>query len=100
MSKNDTDEAVAAANDKVYRWFSHGTPASSNTKTGRHAIAEILLKVALSTMSQINHKLVYYLIYPPELEVKETTDTTSISGGRSRSPVREPPVSFITCGCG
>ena len=33
----------AAANDKVYqllahgRWFSPGTPASSNTKTGRHA---------------------------------------------------------------
>jgi hypothetical protein len=39
-----------AANDKVYqllvlgRWFSPGTPASSNTKTGRHDIAEILLK--------------------------------------------------------
>jgi hypothetical protein len=35
------------------RWFSPGTPASSNTKTGRHDIAEILLKVALSTMNQI-----------------------------------------------
>ena len=67
----------AAASDKVYRWFSHGTPASSTTKTGRHAIAEILLKVALNTMSQINHILVYYLIYPSELEVKETTDTAS-----------------------
>jgi hypothetical protein len=39
--------------DKVYqlhahgRWFSPGTPASSTTKTGRHDIAEILLKVAL-----------------------------------------------------
>ena len=32
------------AND---RWFSPGTPASSTTKTGRHDIAEILLKVAL-----------------------------------------------------
>jgi hypothetical protein len=30
------------------RWFSPGTPASSTTKTGRHDIAEILLKVALS----------------------------------------------------
>jgi hypothetical protein len=30
------------------RWFSHGTPASSTTKTGRHDIAEILLKVALT----------------------------------------------------
>jgi hypothetical protein len=29
------------------RWFSPGTPASSATKTGRHDIAEILLKVAL-----------------------------------------------------
>jgi hypothetical protein len=28
-----------------------GTPASSTTKTGRHDIAEILLKVALSTIN-------------------------------------------------
>jgi hypothetical protein len=28
-------------------WFSPGTPASSTTKTGRHDIAEILLKVTL-----------------------------------------------------
>ena len=46
---------LAAASDKVYqllahgRWFSPGTPASSTTKTGRHDIAEILLKVALNT---------------------------------------------------
>jgi hypothetical protein len=33
------------------RWFSPGTPASSTTKTGRHDIAEILLKVALNTKS-------------------------------------------------
>jgi hypothetical protein len=45
----------AAASDKVYqllahgRWFSPGTPASSTTKTGRHDIAEILLKVTLNT---------------------------------------------------
>jgi hypothetical protein len=44
---------LAAASDQVYqllahgRWFSPGTPASSTTKTGRHDIAEILLKVAL-----------------------------------------------------
>jgi hypothetical protein len=30
------------------RWFSPGTLASSPTKTDRHDIAEILLKVALS----------------------------------------------------
>jgi hypothetical protein len=29
------------------RWFSPGTPASSTTKTGRHDLAEILLKGAL-----------------------------------------------------
>jgi hypothetical protein len=49
----------AAASDKVYqllvhgRWFSPGTPASSTTKTGLHDIAEILLKMALSTINQI-----------------------------------------------
>jgi hypothetical protein len=32
------------------RWFS---PGSSTTKTGRHGIAEILLKVALNTKNQI-----------------------------------------------
>ena len=43
---------LAAASDKVYqllaqgRWFS---PASSTTKTGRHDIDEILLKVVLNT---------------------------------------------------
>jgi hypothetical protein len=37
------------------RWFSPGIPASSTTKTGRHAIAEILLKVALKHQkSKIN----------------------------------------------
>jgi hypothetical protein len=46
---------LAVVSDKVYqllahgRWFSPGTPASSTTKTGRHDMAEILLKVALST---------------------------------------------------
>jgi hypothetical protein len=44
---------LAAASDKVdqllaqVRWFPPGTPASSTTKTGRHDIAKILLKVAL-----------------------------------------------------
>jgi hypothetical protein len=35
-------------------WFSPGTPTSSTTKAGRHDIAEILLKVALSIKNQIN----------------------------------------------
>jgi hypothetical protein len=34
------------------RWFSPGIPASSTTKTGRHNIAEILLKVALNIKNQ------------------------------------------------
>jgi hypothetical protein len=52
---------LAAASDKVYqliahgRWFSPGTPASSITKTGRHDIAEILLKVELSTIKSKKH---------------------------------------------
>jgi hypothetical protein len=60
---------LAAASDNIYqllvhgRLFSPGTPASSTTKTDRHDIAEILLKVALSTknvyQNQINQKLSY-----------------------------------------
>ena len=41
---------LAAASDKVYQLLAHGrwfSPASSTTKTGRHDIAEILLKGAL-----------------------------------------------------
>jgi hypothetical protein len=39
------------------RWFSLGTPASSTTTTGRHGIAEILLKVALKRQkSKSNQK--------------------------------------------
>jgi len=52
---------LTAASDKVHqllahgRWFSPGTPASSTTKTGRHDIAELLLKVALKHQkSKIN----------------------------------------------
>jgi hypothetical protein len=40
------------------RWFSPGTPASSTTKTGRHDIAEILLKEALNTINQIKLNLI------------------------------------------
>jgi len=36
------------------RWFSPGTPAFSTTKTGRHDIAEILLKVVLNTNNPKN----------------------------------------------
>jgi hypothetical protein len=51
---------LTAASDEAYqllahgRWFSPATPASSTTKTGRHDIAEILLKVVLNTKKSIN----------------------------------------------
>jgi hypothetical protein len=50
---------LTAASDKAYqllahgRWFSSSTAASSTPKTGRHDIAEILLKVTLNTINQI-----------------------------------------------
>ena len=56
---------LAAASDNVYqllaqgRWFFPGTPASSTTKTGRHDIAEILLKVALNTKIQIQIQILH-----------------------------------------
>jgi hypothetical protein len=55
---------LAVASDKVYqllahgRWFSPGTPSSSTTKTGRHDIAEILLKVALNTKNRKSNQIV------------------------------------------
>jgi hypothetical protein len=58
-----------ATSDKVYkllahgRWLSPGTPASSTTKTGRHDIAEILLKVALSTKKSINQSFSFYATF-------------------------------------
>jgi hypothetical protein len=61
---------LAAASDKVYqllvhgRWFSLGTPASSTIKTGRHDIAEILLKVALNTINQSINQPLYLVCHP------------------------------------
>jgi len=62
--------STRSASDKVYqllaqgRWYSPGTPASSTTNTGRHDIAEILLKVALkhqkSKINQINLKIFFF----------------------------------------
>jgi hypothetical protein len=59
----------AFARDKAYqllaqcRWFSPGTPASPTTKTGRHDIADILLKVALNTSNQIkSNECIFFVI--------------------------------------
>jgi hypothetical protein len=44
---------LTAASDKAYQLLAHGrwfSPPSSTTKTGRHDIAEILLKVVLNTI--------------------------------------------------
>jgi hypothetical protein len=49
---------IAVVSDKVYqllaheRWFSPDFLASSTTKSCRHDIAEILLKVALNTIKK------------------------------------------------
>jgi hypothetical protein len=41
--------------------FSPGTPVSSTTITGRHDIAEILLKMALNTTNQIKSSIDFYI---------------------------------------
>ena len=59
----------AVASDKAYqllaqgRWFSPGTPASSTTKTDRHDIAEILLKVALKHQKSHQINRVYSQVW-------------------------------------
>jgi hypothetical protein len=58
------------------RCFSPGTPVSSTTKTGRHDIAEILLKVELKLkklkkLNKINHyrsPWTFKKKYAPEVE--------------------------------
>ena len=80
---------LAAASDKAYqllaygRWFSPCTPASSTTKTGRHDIAEILLKVALKHQkSKSIHTFVHFsdnhqkLSTINEVEIEGKSDVT------------------------
>jgi hypothetical protein len=60
---------LAAASDKVYQLLAHGrwfSPVSSTTKTGRHDIAEILLKVALNTKNQIKSNLILMDLFKQE----------------------------------
>jgi hypothetical protein len=58
------------------RWFSPGTPASSITKTGRHDIAEILLKVALNHQKSKSKSLTSEYVY-------EYVDMTALLGSHS-----------------
>jgi len=43
------------------RWLSPDTPASSTTKSDRHDIAEILLKVALNTNQNVNNDNIHII---------------------------------------
>ena len=77
---------LAATSDKVYqllvhgRCFSPGTLASSTTKTGRHDIAEILLKVALKHQKSnqiknlcefsISYKIIHWFYYKVQICTK------------------------------
>ena len=57
-------------------WFSLGTPVSSTNKTNRHDITEILLKVALNTIS---HKLITYYTYLNRFDLGSIWPVTSHS---------------------
>jgi hypothetical protein len=69
---------ITTASDKVYqllahgRRFSPGTPASFTTNTGRHDLAEVLLKVALSTKKKNQNQSYLFQILSSMLQGKET----------------------------
>ena len=57
---------AAAASDKAYQLLAHGRSlplASSTTKSGRHDIAVILLKVALNTKNQSTPNGIQIIVY-------------------------------------
>jgi hypothetical protein len=65
ISYRDVYKHIKAASDKVYQLLAHGrwfSPVFSTTKTGRHDIAEILLKVALNTKKP--NKIIYIVSKP------------------------------------
>ena len=93
---------LAAASNKVYqllahgRWFYPGTPASSITKTGRHDIVAILLKVALKIKIQILLQSSSYLRWVRfNMVFKTTLNNISVAvsfiGGGNRSTRRKLP---------
>jgi hypothetical protein len=57
------------------RWFSPGTPAYYTTKTGRHDLAEILLKVALNTKNQ---SIIIYWLITTEVAVQQEIQSVAI----------------------
>jgi len=58
------------------QWFSAATPVSFNNKTDRQDIAEILLKVALNTITQSKPK-VMAKIQPYHTEVQQCPITAT-----------------------
>ena len=57
---------LAAASEKVYQLLPHGrwfSPPSSTTKTGRHDIAEILLKVALKHQKLKKKSILFFFFF-------------------------------------
>ena len=51
------------------RWLFPGTPASSTTTTGRHDIAEILLKVALKAPKSNQYQIKYKIRYVDQIKM-------------------------------
>jgi len=64
------------------RWFSPGTPVSSTSKTDRHNITEILLKVAFNT---INLSLSYHFTTKKVFNVIELMATFNTSRIKCRT---------------
>ena len=66
------------------RWFSPGPTFSSTNKTDRHNITEILLKVALNTIKQINKPSWKYdiscMIFQTDFTCVHDSDNTIFKG--------------------
>jgi hypothetical protein len=63
------------------RWLSPGTPASSTTKTGRHVIVEILLKVALNTEKSKKNQKSNQTIPETYTQDKDTMKESVVTNG-------------------
>ena len=69
--------------DKDYQWlavgrrFSLGTPVSSTNKTGRHDIAEILLKVAFNTIILILTATYIHFTFTTHFNLQMVSDVYS-----------------------
>jgi hypothetical protein len=93
---------LAAASDKVYqllangRWFS---PASSTTKTGRHDIAEILLKVALNTINQSINILLNLIVHKLNLEIHERASVLKFTRWITKMKSNELYCDAVQCTC-